>query len=148
MMQILLGLNESYSQIQGQILLIDPLPSINKVYSLLIQDERQKSIGHSAKAYVESIALSTKINIFGGYGGFRNSYGNNNSGGKAYKNNGKERPMCSHCGTYHIMEECYKLHGYPPGYKAKGKKLMGNQVGNSKIRANFGAMDSNSMPTQ
>ena len=62
-MQILLGLNESYSQIQGQILLIDPLPSINKVYSLLIQDERQKSIGHSAKAYVESIALSTKINI-------------------------------------------------------------------------------------
>ena len=38
-MQFLMGLNESYSQIQGQILLIDPLPSINMVYSMLIQDE-------------------------------------------------------------------------------------------------------------
>lgn len=119
-----------------------------KVYSLLIQDERQKSIDHLAEAYVESTALATKINTFGGYGGFRNSYGINNSSGKSYKNKGKERPMCSHCGTYHIMEKCYKLHGYPPRYKAKGKKLMGNQVGNSEIGANFRAMDSDSMPMQ
>ena len=51
-MQFLMGLNESYNQIRGQILLIDPLPSINKVYSLLIQDESQRSIGHSFGAYV------------------------------------------------------------------------------------------------
>ena len=51
-------LDESYSQIRGQILLIDPLPSINKVYSWLIQDESQRSIGHSTGAYVESIALA------------------------------------------------------------------------------------------
>ena len=41
-MQFLMGLNDSYSQIKGQILLMDPLPSINKVYSLLIQEERQR----------------------------------------------------------------------------------------------------------
>jgi hypothetical protein len=34
--QFLMGLNESYSQVRGQILLIDPLPSINKVFSLVI----------------------------------------------------------------------------------------------------------------
>ena len=41
-MQFLMGLNDSYSHIKGQILLMDPLPSINKVYSLLIQEERQR----------------------------------------------------------------------------------------------------------
>ncbi|XP_075653151.1 uncharacterized protein LOC142623593 [Castanea sativa] len=58
MTPFLMGLNKSYSQIQGQILLIDPLISINKVYSLLIQNESQRSIGHSAGAYVESTALA------------------------------------------------------------------------------------------
>jgi hypothetical protein len=34
--QFLMGLNESYSHVRGQILLIDPLPSINKVSSLVV----------------------------------------------------------------------------------------------------------------
>ena len=38
----LMGLNESYSHIRAQILLIDHLPPINKVFSLIIQAERQK----------------------------------------------------------------------------------------------------------
>jgi hypothetical protein len=39
-----MGLNDSFAQIRGQILLIDPLPSINKVFSLVIQEERQCEI--------------------------------------------------------------------------------------------------------
>jgi hypothetical protein len=43
----------------------------------------------------------------------------------------KERPMCTHCGLLgHTIEKCYKLHGYPPGYKfTKGKQISSaNQV--------------------
>ena len=40
-MLLLMGLNESFAQVQGQILLRDPLPSLNKVYSLLIQEENK-----------------------------------------------------------------------------------------------------------
>ena len=30
------------------------------------------------------------------------------------------RPMCSHCGYYgHTVDKCYKVHGYPPGFKSK-----------------------------
>ena len=58
-MQFLMGLNDSYSQIKGQILLMEPLPSINKVYSSLIQEERQRNVGNS-NAYVESTALAVK----------------------------------------------------------------------------------------
>ena len=37
--------------------------------------------------------------------------------------------MCNHCGKLgHIMEKCYKLLGFPPGYKQKGKVAMANQI--------------------
>ncbi|KAL5568439.1 hypothetical protein UlMin_025014 [Ulmus minor] len=43
-LQFLMGLNESFSQIRAQILMIEPLPSINKIFSLVIQEERQRSL--------------------------------------------------------------------------------------------------------
>ena len=39
--QFLMGLNDSISYIRGQILLLDPLPSITRVFSLIVQDEEQ-----------------------------------------------------------------------------------------------------------
>jgi hypothetical protein len=50
--------------------------------------------------------------------------------------NRKDRPTCTHCGVYgHTMEKCYRLHGFPPGYKfTKGKsateQYSANQVSN------------------
>ena len=108
-MQLLMGLNDSFSHIRGQILLMDPIPSVDKVYSLLVQDERQRSVGHSNNGpFVESTALAAKTMNFG-------------SGSKTFKK-GKERPTCSHCGLLgHTVEKCYKIHGYPPGYKTKAR---------------------------
>ena len=39
-MSFLMGLNDSYSQVRGQLLLMDPLPPLNKVFSLVSQEER------------------------------------------------------------------------------------------------------------
>ena len=62
---------------------------------------------------VDSIALVVKTQGF-------------NQGGK---NKGKGRPVYSHCGKLgHFMEKCYKLVGFPPGYKQKGKISVANQV--------------------
>jgi hypothetical protein len=36
----LMGLNDSFSNIRGQILLLEPLLPINKVFSLVLQEER------------------------------------------------------------------------------------------------------------
>ena len=56
----------------------------------------------------------------------------NNSGGSSWnKGNGKkERPFCTNCNMFgHTIEKCYKLHGYPLGYKPKGKNnASANQV--------------------
>uniref|UniRef100_A0A2N9EQW3 Retrotransposon Copia-like N-terminal domain-containing protein n=1 Tax=Fagus sylvatica TaxID=28930 RepID=A0A2N9EQW3_FAGSY len=41
----------------------------------------------------------------------------------------KERHLCNHCGiTGHTVDKCYKLHGYPPGYKFKNKMHSANQT--------------------
>ncbi|XP_075645624.1 uncharacterized protein LOC142616716 [Castanea sativa] len=81
---------------------------VDKVYSLLVQDERQRSVGHNNNGlFVESTTLTAKTMNLG-------------FGSKTFKK-GKERPTCSHCGLLgHTVEKCYKIHGYPLGYKTKG----------------------------
>ena len=57
-MKFLMGVNDVLSQVKTQILLMDPLPSINKAHSLFIQEEMQRSVTNSVR--VESTVLATK----------------------------------------------------------------------------------------
>jgi hypothetical protein len=111
-----MGLNETFTPVRGQILLMDPMPHIDKVFSLLRQEERQRSIGQISLPRVESTALLCKSDSARPYQpkqGFQK----------------KDKPTCTHCGYIgHTMDKCYKLHGYPPGYKPKGKSPMVHQV--------------------
>ena len=106
-MKFLMGVNDVFSKVKTQILLMDPQPSVNKAHSLFIQEEIQRSVTNSVR--VESIVLATK------------SSSNNPKG--------KERPLCIHCGKFgHTVDKCYKLHGFPPGYKFKNRNMMAHQV--------------------
>ena len=59
-----------------------------------------------------------------------------NQGGKN-GNSKKERPVCTYCGIVgHVAYKCYKLHGYPPGYKHKGKAST-NQVSSNDSLGSF-----------
>ena len=72
----------------------------------------------SSNNHIESTALAMK----GSNSTFILSRGKNSKG--------KDRPICTHCGKHgHTMEKCFKLHGFPPGFKSKGKTSMVNQVG-------------------
>ncbi|KAF7841028.1 putative mitochondrial protein [Senna tora] len=55
------GLDESYNSIVSTILLMDPLPSYNKVYSLVNRIEGQKNGGSSTNNAVEASALVAKV---------------------------------------------------------------------------------------
>ena len=143
-----MGLNESYSQIKGQILLMEPFPTINKVYSLLIQEERQRSVGLGNSIHIESTTLavtSSNVNSNSNFPGF---FGNSSVyGGKNSK--GKDRPICTHCGKLgHVMEKCFKLYGFPPGFKPKGKNFMVNQVNVQEACAENGPPSATSPFTQ
>jgi len=102
--QFLMGLDDSFTHIRGQILLNDPLPPINKVFSLIIQEERQKEISTTPLVH-ETAALMSKTVV--------------NPTHKSGKwANRKDRPVCSHCGiSGHTVDKCYRVHGFPPGFK-------------------------------
>ena len=56
-MQFLMGLNESFDGIQSQILLLDPLPSVNKVYSMVLRIEKQREVSDLFTENLENTAL-------------------------------------------------------------------------------------------
>ena len=117
-MKFLMGLNDSFSQVRSQVLLMDPIPSLSKVYSLLIQEETQRSVPNSAFAKVDSTALAAKLT---------NEHLGSFLGGAVGK--GKEKPTCTHYGKIgHTVDKCYKKHGFPPGFKFKNKPFMAHQV--------------------
>ena len=97
-MQFLMGLNESYSAIRGQILLMQPLPVVGRVYSMVLNEEKQRDLVVSKEVMIEAA---------------RRNYSGNNSSNKA-----KGKLHCNHCnGNNHTIDRCFHLHGFPPGHK-------------------------------
>jgi len=45
LMHFLMGLNDSYSVICGQLLLMNPLPDVTQAYSSSVQEEKQQHVG-------------------------------------------------------------------------------------------------------
>jgi hypothetical protein len=115
--QFLMGLNDSFSHIRGQILLIDHLPPINRVFALL-----GISVGYFSH---NSATMMSKVS----------SSSPNNRSGKTQTSH-KVKPTCSHCGIVgHSVEKCYRVHGYPPGFKFtknKGHSSSANTVQDSE----------------
>ena len=119
-MKFLMGLNKSFAQVKTQVLLMDPLPHMTKVYSLLIQEEMQRNFGNGSYSRVESTGLALKG---------QNFTFNASSGHGINPPKGKERPQCTKCGKLgHTTNKCYKLHGFPPSFKFKNKNSMAHQV--------------------
>ncbi|XP_073041655.1 uncharacterized protein [Primulina eburnea] len=108
-LQFLMGLNDSYAPIRAQILMLDPLPIISKVFSLVIQEERQRSI-HQNLSQITVVHSSSATTT-------KSSSSFNPKGGKFDKPSRNDKLICSHCHyTGHTVDKCYKLHGFPPGH--------------------------------
>nr|KYP43959.1 hypothetical protein KK1_034599 [Cajanus cajan] len=111
--KFLRGLNDNYLTVRTQILLMDPLPSLNRVFSLVIQQERQ-IFGDQSKAMAVT-----------GRGGYKNNtanYGRGSGYGRGSYGRGNASKICSHCGkTGHTIDTCYRKHGFPPHFKFKNQ---------------------------
>ncbi|KAG5540096.1 hypothetical protein RHGRI_020360 [Rhododendron griersonianum] len=140
--QFLMGLHESYSNIRGQILLMDPLPSVSRAYSLFLQEEKQRQVtttsitpesaAYAAASFAPSQqrqVMTTSITPESGayaaasFAPSRQSAGHEKSRGR------RTRPTCDHCNWVgHTKEHCYLLVGYPPGHRLHqpGNQSSGN----------------------
>lgn len=92
-MKFLMGLKESYSNVRGQILLIDPLPPLNKAFSLVLQEEKQQEIATALLPTPNSLAFFNRSTNTSSR--FVPRYGNN-ACDQLVK---RDRPLCSHCGV-------------------------------------------------
>ena len=132
LIHFLMGLNEVYTVIRGNILMMNPLPSMGQAFSLLIQEEKQREFKPIGRMSTDSVSLNVRAVDNKGHGGrpfrtnfqgnsYGNSYGNygdtnSSSGGNHYQSNNTNRNVivCDYCKRAgHIKDKCYKLHGYP-----------------------------------
>ena len=123
-MCFLMGLSDYFSQVRGQLLLLDLILPINKVFSLVSQEE-QRTISSQVSSInqdmVNSMAFTTRnkqAKSFGNRTEVNKKSNNDYSVGNMFQK--KDKPFCTHCNFQdHTVDRCYKLHGYPPGYKHK-----------------------------
>lgn len=79
---------------------MDPFPSIQHAFSLVIQEEKQREVGN-----VTPLDSQLACAVQGSQNG--------KSGKKE-----KDRPLCAHCHLLgHTKDKCFKLIGYRPGHK-------------------------------
>ena len=85
---------------------------------------------------------------FQGHQGWNQGVNHGNQGGKN-GNSRKERPVCTYYRLVdHVADKCYKLHGYPPGYKHKGKASANQVSSNGVFGSNGGFGNFPSQPMQ
>ncbi|KAF5477453.1 hypothetical protein F2P56_004093 [Juglans regia] len=128
-MKFLIGLNDSFSAIRSQLLLLSPLPSMGKVFSLLIQEESQRSLTNAVHIPLDSHAMAAAQPSTQTY----------SNAVKFSKVKGKSDVICSHCGfSGHLVDKCFQLIGYPPGWKGpRGKRINSTRLSNANMASSM-----------
>jgi len=117
LMQFLMHLNDEYEAIRGQILLLDPLPSVNKAYSMIQRVERQRQVTHTSAVSKEVAACTNRLNVAEmSVSESVNALVARGTVKKDFKKS-KMNKVCDHCQKPgHDKDQCFKLIGYPEWY--------------------------------
>ncbi|XP_050890163.1 uncharacterized protein LOC127095529 [Lathyrus oleraceus] len=134
--KFLKGLNEKFTHFKSQIMMIQPLPTIDKEFSLVIQQERE--INYAGSSIVTPIASAneevTAFQLHSSSSRHANGKTGQTFKGKPQGGARGYNHVCTHCGrNNHTFETCFLIHGYPPGFKRKGKSQKSNASNQSII---------------
>lgn len=91
-----------FGVLRSNILAIEPLPNLNKVYAMILREERQKNLSNcvEARTMVEGAAIKAMV---------------------TRKNRQACHPWCSNCHKIgHEKSQSFEIIGYPPNWQAKG----------------------------
>lgn len=100
--RFLKGLNEQYTAVRSQIMLMNPLPDMSGAFSLLIQQERQLVVPVDDDKFASNVTGRGR--------------GRGQNGGKG-NNAGKKEKLCTYCHrTNHTVDYCYRKYGFPPNF--------------------------------
>lgn len=152
LLQFLMKLNDKYATVRGNILMQQPLPTLSNAFRLFSQEERHQELSLLTNQ-TESLAfVADNRRSFHDYGpqtnvkpGFNNSQRQNFGSGRGSGNIGSFQSgskkcsnyFCTHCNVSgHSNERCFKLHGYPPNFKFKDKRMAALSVNNNSNQSN------------
>ncbi|TMW89362.1 hypothetical protein EJD97_017268, partial [Solanum chilense] len=125
LIQFLMGLNEVYTVIRGNILMMNPLPSMAQAFALLVQEEKQREFKPHSQMFAEGSSLNSSLHV----GSSNQSCGRVNSTTASSSNSTGGR--------------CYKLHGYPNQNNTSNGQGFNqqryNNAQNQRIPANYNA---------
>ncbi|OIT35690.1 hypothetical protein A4A49_57273, partial [Nicotiana attenuata] len=130
LLQFLTGLNDSYAQSRSQIMMMTPVPTINKAYSLLVDQESQRNLASMAQVTQLAEGLESTA-LYGNKGP------NVTNGSNRQRKNNIQCDYCHYKG--HTKENCFKLIGYPPDLKSKKKGSTPGLYANFAGNPNFAA---------
>lgn len=114
--QFLMGLDDGvYGTVCSSILSLDPLPNLNRVYAMIVQEERHHTIAWTRDKRAKAVGFSTQV-------------GTKGAAVRAKKKLG----TCGHCGrTGHEATKCFQVIGYPDWWVDRPKE---NGRGHNKGR--------------
>ncbi|GAU35381.1 hypothetical protein TSUD_57300 [Trifolium subterraneum] len=121
--RFLTGLNKNFAMVKSQILLMDPLPSMTKVFSMVLQHERQNNFNSQDES---KILLNAARSKFSGTPKFGTK-------------------LCTYCGKdNHIVDNCFKKYGLPPHMRKASSSNNasiegGSEDSNATIEASNGS---------
>lgn len=109
--------------------MMTPLPSISKVYSMLIQEEKQREIRACNHFLTDSASLVAEVhksNQF--YKGRLDKIEGTHGRFEKFETR-KPNLFCNYCKKpRHSVDKCYKIHGFPPNFKFKGGRRIAAMV--------------------
>ncbi|KAL0401884.1 UNVERIFIED_CONTAM: Retrovirus-related Pol polyprotein from transposon TNT 1-94 [Sesamum latifolium] len=115
LMQFLMGLYESYNNERSQILMMDPLPDIEKAFSMVYSVEKQRELQLDVDSTSSHMACQLAVK--------ENRRVEDNSLLKKKSFVDKKNLICAHCRKPgHSQDNCFQLHGVPDWYKVLNDK--------------------------
>nr|XP_016481241.1 PREDICTED: uncharacterized protein LOC107802288 [Nicotiana tabacum] len=129
--QFLMGLNKTYITVRSNILMMNPLPSLDNVCNILLQDEkqRQKTLNTHFTPDLASFNANTTTPTrfplhFQSQGQYTQKVNFDSPNQRLVSNQNKDL-FCKYCKkSGHTIDKCYKLIGFPQGFKfTKGKRF-------------------------
>ncbi|XP_021750866.1 uncharacterized protein LOC110716543 [Chenopodium quinoa] len=113
----LIGLDDAYASLRGQLLAQDPIPTVDKAYQQLIQAERLRG-GDTAILSSRENAMAFKVQ--------------HDSSSKPSRGSENSDKLCIYCNRQgHDESDCYQLNGYPPWWGDRTRGGRGRGRGDS-----------------
>lgn len=133
--------------------MMSELPTVHQAHRILIQEQKHKELSTLNTPQIESMGFGTEKRNFDNRGIVKSQQLDGTGVGRAQQNDGNgfvmrnaqsgSRPQkrgasyyCDHCKVPgHSKKRCFKIHGYPPGWKFNSPKraaIAQNSKGDEK----------------